>query len=108
VAGDQRQTARTRHLDDRDPTRQNAPLGVDRITERAGHTRDATRSSACSEQGIERALASIGERQLDDVVETGAAESGCDRGRGLVSPQRSSELVGARNRSKRRYDGHSE
>ena len=52
---------------------------------------------------VERALAAVGERQLDDVVETGAPEPGCDRGRGLVGPQRAPELVGAGNGAKRRY-----
>ena len=92
----ERQPARARHLDHRDPAGQHTPLRVDRIAERTGHPRDAPRSAACREQGVERALATVGERELDDVVEAGAARGRLRSRLRLRRPQRSSELVGTR------------
>ncbi len=99
----QREPARARHLDDRDAARQHTPLRVDRIAERTGDARDATRAAARREQRVERAFAAVGERQLDDVFETGAPQPGRDRGRGFVGPQRAPELVGTGNA---RASGH--
>ena len=48
------------------------------------------------------------EHGFDDVVETRAAEPGCDRGRGLTRLQCSSELVGTGDRAKRQFFGHVE
>ena len=63
---DEREPARPRHLDDRDAAGQHAPLRVDRIAERPGDARGAARAAARREQRVERALAAVGERQLDD------------------------------------------
>ena len=58
----ERETARARHLDDRDRAGQQPPLRVDRVAERSGDDRDAATATVC-EQRVERAVAAVGERE---------------------------------------------
>ena len=90
---DEREPAGLRHLDDGDPTRKDAPFGVDRISERAGDARRAARPAPCRKEGVERALPTVGERDLDDVVEARPHQTGGHGSRGGFGGQCSTKLV---------------
>ncbi len=90
VGADEREPAGARHLDHRDRHRATPPLRVDRIAERTGDPRRAPRSTARGEQRVERAFATVGERDVDDVVEARRA-----RGRRAIAVGRFGGRKGA-------------
>ena len=96
---DERKATRTRHLDDRDGAGQHRPLRVDRITERPGDTGCAQRATASREHRVDGAFAAVCERNLHHIVEPRTLETGGDRGRGVGGRQRSTKLVGTRDRA---------
>ena len=100
--GDQRETARARHLDDGGAVVETRPLRIDRPTEWPCDMRVTSRSSDRGTEHVQRPFAAVGQRQLDD-LEPSIVQSGADRARGLGGCERAPELVGTRDR-----EGHDE
>ena len=97
LGADEREPARARHLDHGDAARKHTPLGIDRIAERSRHPRRATGPTPRGEQRVERAFATVGERQFDDVVEARATEPRAIAAAASRGRQGAAELVRTRN-----------
>ena len=68
---DERQAARTGHLDHRELAGQ-PPTGLDGVAERSGHRRGAVRATQC----VQGAFAPVGERAAHDLVALGSQPDG--------------------------------
>ena len=97
VLRNEREAARSRHLDDRGAVGQHDVLGLDRFPERTSDPSRATRSATGGEERIERAFTTVSQGDFSHLVETRGTDTARDRTRSLGRSQRAPKLVRTRN-----------